>query len=321
MIGEPHHRLGGDRLAAGAGRFVADVRAPGMLQAAVLRSRHAHARLASVDVKRALDLPGVRGVLTAADVPPHAIIPNRVGAPPGTERYLQPAIARGIVRYVGEPVALVVADDRYVAEDALGLIDVAYEPLPVVTDLATALSPATPRVHADVPNNRAARFRQTVGDAESALARAPHVLRERLAIERSCGSPIEARGVVAEWDPRRRVLKVWDSTQAPLPIKNGLAGLFGLPEFDVDVVAPDVGGGFGTKIMLFFPEEILVPYAAITLGRPVKWTEDRREHLLAANQERGQIHDVEVGFDDAGRILALRDHFVHDAGAYTPYGI
>src|SRR5437867_690220 len=186
---------------------------------------------------------------------------------------------------------------------------------------AAALAPGTPRVHGDVPDNRAARFRQTVGDAETALARAPRVLRERLAIERSCGCPIEARGVVAEWDARRRVLRVWDSTQAPLPIKNGLAGLFGLPEFNVDVVAPDVGGGFGTKIMLFYPEEILVPHAAITLGRPVKWTEDRREHLIAANQERGQLHDVEVGFDETGRILALSDHFVHDAGAYTPYGI
>src|SRR5439155_1720799 len=113
----------------------------------------------------------------------------------------------------------------------------------------------------------------------------------------------------------------WDSTQAPLPIKNGLARLFGLPEFNVEVVAPDVGGGFGTKIMLFYPEEILVPYAAIRLGRPVKWTEDRREHLLAANQERGQRHDVEVAVDGDGRILALRDRFVHDAGAYTPYGL
>ncbi len=122
MIGESHYRLGGDRLAAGAGRFVADVRVAGMLQAAVLRSRHAHARLVSIDAKRALELPGVRAVLTAADVPSNAIIPNRVGAPPGTERYLQPAIARGVVRYVGEPVALVVADDRYVAEDALALI-------------------------------------------------------------------------------------------------------------------------------------------------------------------------------------------------------
>ncbi len=130
MIGDSHYRIGGDRLAAGAGRFVADVRVDGMLHAAVLRSRHAHARLVSIDAKRALELPGVRAVLTAADVPETAVIPNRVGAPPGTERYLQPAIARGVVRYVGEPVALVVADDRYVAEDALELIDVVYDPLP-----------------------------------------------------------------------------------------------------------------------------------------------------------------------------------------------
>jgi len=147
------------------------------------------------------------------------------------------------------------------------------------------------------------------------------VFRETLWIERSCGSPIETRGVVAEWDARAGALRVWDATQAPLPIKNGLARMFGLPEFKVDVIAPDVGGGFGTKIMLFYPEEILVPLAAIRLGRPVKWIEDRHEHLIAANQERGQIHDVDVAVDGDGRILALRDRFVHDAGAYTPYGI
>jgi aerobic carbon-monoxide dehydrogenase large subunit len=310
------------RLLRGLGCFVDDVNPAGMLHAAALRSTHAHARIVRLDASAARRAPGVHLVLTAADLgelnqPSPLLIPHPTLSHPRTQRPL----AVDEVRYVGEIVVLVVADDRYVAEDALGLIDVAYEPLPVVTDLGTALSPATARVHADVPDNRAARFRQTVGDAESALARAPHVLRERLAIERSCGSPIETRGIVAEWDARRQTLKVWDSTQAPLPIKNGLARLFGLPEFNVEVVAPDVGGGFGTKIMLFYPEETLVPYAAMKLGRPVKWTEDRREHLVAANQERGQIHDVEVGFDDSGRILGLRDRFVHDAGAYTPYGI
>jgi carbon-monoxide dehydrogenase large subunit len=310
------------RLLRGLGCFVDDVNPAGMLHAAALRSPHAHARIARIDTSAARRAPGVHLVLTAADLgelnePSPLLIPHPTLSQPRTQRPL----AVDEVRYVGEIVALVVADDRYLAEDALGLIDVAYEPLPVVTDLATALSPGTPRVHADVPDNRAARFRQTVGDADSALARAPHVLRERLAIERSCGSPIETRGIVAEWDARRQTLKVWDSTQAPLPIKNGLARLFGLPEFNVEVVAPDVGGGFGTKIMLFYPEETLVPHAAIKLGRPVKWTEDRREHLIAANQERGQIHDVEVGFDDSGRILGLLDRFVHDAGAYTPYGI
>src|SRR5262249_46437213 len=192
---------------------------------------------------------------------------------------------------------------------------------PAVIDLAAALVSGGPRVHADVPDNRAARFRQTTGDADAALARAHRVLRERLTIERSCGSPIQARGVVALWDGRRRTLTVWDSTQAALRVKNGLARMFGLPEFGVEVIVPDVGGGFGTKIMMFFPEEILVPHAAIALGRPVKWTEDRREHLIAANQERGQIHHAEGGAQGEGRRLGLRDRFVHDAGAYTPYGI
>ena len=144
MIGMAHPRLGGDRFVSGTAQFVADIRRPGMLEAAVLRSRHAHARIVSLDTKRALELPGVRGILTAVDVPETAIIPNRVGAPPGTERYLQPAIARGIVRYVGEPMALVVADDRYVAEDALALIDVLYEPLPSCALVAEALAPGAP---------------------------------------------------------------------------------------------------------------------------------------------------------------------------------
>src|SRR5262245_40885703 len=148
MIGMAHPRLGGDRLVGGSGQFVADVRRPGMLEAPVLRSRHAHARVVSIDASRALALPGVSAVLTAADVPAAAVIPHRVAAPPGTEHYLQPAIARGVVRYVGEPVALVLADDRYVAEDALGLIDVIYEPLRVCGSVVEALAPGVPRLFA-----------------------------------------------------------------------------------------------------------------------------------------------------------------------------
>src|SRR6266478_8322733 len=170
MIGVSHYRIGGDRLAAGGGRFVADVRVPGMLHAVVLRSCHAHARLVSIDARRALELAGVRAVLTAADVPGGAIIPNRVGAPPGTERYLQPAIARGIVRYVGEPVALVVADDRYVAEDALGLIDVVYDPLLVCVSVAEALQPGAPRLFPRADSNNVAVIQMRVGDADAALA-------------------------------------------------------------------------------------------------------------------------------------------------------
>ncbi len=310
------------RLLRGLGCFVDDVSPAGVLHAAVLRSPHAHARLVAIDASRARALPGVRLVLTAADLgalnqPTPLLIPNPNLTHPRTPRPL----AGDEVRFVGEPVAFVVADDRYLAEDALAAIDVTWEPLPAVASIAAAIAPGAALVHAGVPGNVAARMVQRVGDPDAAFARAAHVFRERLSIERSCGSPIEARGVVAEHDPRAGTLRVWSSTQAPLPIKNGLARMFGFPEFKVDVIAPDVGGGFGTKIMLFYPEEILVPFAAIRLGRPVKWTEDRREHLIAASQERGQLHDVEVAVDGDGRILGLRDRFLHDAGAYTPYGI
>ena len=299
-----------------------DVNPAGVLHAACLRSPHAHARIRRIDGSRARTLPGVHLVLTASDLervnqPGPLLIPHPALVHPRTQRPL----AREEVRYVGQTVAFVVADDRYVAEDALEAIEVEYDLLPAVVDPVEALRERAPRVHAGVPGNRAAYFPQRVGDPASVFRGAPRVLREQLRIERSCGSPLETRGVVAEWDERGATLRVWSSTQAPLPIKNGLARIFGLPEFRVEVIAPDVGGGFGTKIMLFYPEEILVPAAALRLRRPVKWTEDRREHLLAANQERGQVHDVEVATDGDGRILALRDHFVHDTGAYTPYGI
>jgi carbon-monoxide dehydrogenase large subunit len=321
-IGASIRRNEDPRLLRGLGCFVDDVNPPGLLHAAGLRSPHAHARIASIDTARALALPGVRLVLTAEALgdlnqPTPLLIPH----PSLTQPRTQLPLAREEVRYVGELVAFVIADDRYVAEDAAELIDVRYEPLPAVTELEPAVAGGSPLVHADVPGNRAAHLVQRVGDPDRAFAGAAHVLRERLYIERSCGSPIETRGVVAEYDPRAGVLRAWISTQAPLPIKNGLARLFGLPEFKVEVVAPDIGGGFGTKIMLFYPEEILVPCAALRLGRPVKWIEDRREHLTAASQERGQLHEVEVAADGHGRILGVRDRFLHDAGAYTPYGM
>ncbi len=321
-IGARIRRNEDPRLLRGLGCFVDDVRPAGLVHGAALRSPHAHARIVSIDAGRARALPGVHLVVTADTLgdlnqPTPLLIPHPELAHPRTQRPL----AADRVRYVGEIVAFVVADSRYLAEDAVELIDARYEPLPAVTDIEAARADGSPRVHVDVPGNRAAHVVLRVGDVESAFARAAHVWRERLSIERSGGSPVETRGVVAEYDTRTGVLRAWISTQAPLPIKNGLARLFGLPEFKVEVIAPDIGGGFGTKIMLFYPEEILVPYAALTLGRPVKWIEDRREHLVSASQERGQIHEVEVATDEAGRILALRDRFLHDAGAYTPYGI
>jgi len=322
MIGARIPRNEDPRLLRGLGRFVDDINPAGILRAAGLRSSHAHARIVSVDATRARKLAGVHLVLTAADLGPlNQPTPLLIPHPSLTHPRTQLPLAADEVRYVGELIAFVVADDRYIAEDAVDLIDVQYDPLPVVTLLEAAADPGSALVHADVPGNRAARLKQRTGDPEAAFAKAARVLKEQLFIERSCASPIEARGVVAEWDARTGKLRVWVSTQAPLPIKNGLARLFGLPEFDVDVIAPDIGGSFGTKIMLFYPEEILVPHAAMQLGRPVKWTEDRREHFVSASQERGQRHQIEVAVDEAGRILGLRDRFIHDAGAYTPYGM
>jgi aerobic carbon-monoxide dehydrogenase large subunit len=322
MIGARITRNEDPRLLRGLGCFVGDINPPGVLHAAGLRSPHARARIASIDATRARALAGVHLVLTSADLghlnqPTPLLIPH----PALTQPRTQLPLAADEVRYVGELIAFVIADSRYVAEDAVDLIDVRYEPRPAVTELEAALAEGSPLVHADVPSNRAARLVQRVGDPEAAFAKAARVLAEQLYVERSCASPIEARGVVAEYDARTGKLRAWISTQAPLPLKNGLARLFGLPEFNVEVIAPDVGGGFGTKIMLFYPEEILVPHAAIQLGRPVKWTEDRREHFISASQERGQLHRIEVAVDEDGRILALRDRFLHDAGAYTPYGI
>lgn len=316
MIGESHPRLGGERLVGGRGRFVDDVRVPGMLHAAVLRSPHAHARLLSVDVKPARELPGVRAVLTAADVPEAAVIPNRVPAPAGAERYLQPAIARTWVRYVGEPVALVVADDPYLARDALELIDAGWEPLPACPSVAAALAAGAPRLFAGTGSNNVATITMRVGDAEGALAGAAVVLRERFAYPRQTAAALETRGLVAvPPDPRGGELHLIGSTKCIHINRTILAPIFGLPVGALRLTEVDVGGGFGVRGELY-PEDILVPLAAMKLGRAVKWVESRRENLMAANHAREVAYEVEMGFDDSGRILGLRAIIHADIGAY-----
>jgi carbon-monoxide dehydrogenase large subunit len=321
-VGAPIKRNEDPRLLRGLGSFVDDVEPPGTLHAAILRGPYGHARIRSIDTARASTMPGVHAVYTAADLgalnqPSPLVVPH----PSLTHGRTQRPLAIDEVNYIGEAVAMVVAESRYLAEDAVDAIEVDWEPLPATVDFTRAVDPGGALVHEDLPGNVAASFTQVVGDPDGAFAKAAHVFTERLLIERSCGSPIEARGVVAVYDARQGSLQVWDSTQAPLTIKNGLAAMLGLPEFKVEVIAPDVGGGFGTKILMFFSEEVLIPWAAIQLGRPVKWTEDRREHFIAASQERGQVHDAEIAVDADGRILGIRDRFLHDTGAYTPYGI
>ena len=321
-FGAPVQRSEDPRLLRGKGNYVDDIDLPEMLHAAVLRSPHAHARILAIDVNAARTLPGVHLVLTAADLgtvlePTPLLVPHSALTQPRT----QLPLALDEVRYVGEAVAFVVAASRYIAEDALDLIDVEYEPLPVVHSLAISAADAAPLVHADVPGNIAAHFVQTVGDPDTVFANAPHVIHESISMERGAGMPMECRGILARWEQHEGMLTCWISTQGPIPIRNGLAAIFHLPEHKVRVVAPDVGGGFGTKIMMFYPEEILTPFAAVHLGRPVKWIEDRRENFISSNQERGQAHEVEYAFDDQGILLAVRDTFLHDTGAYTPYGI
>src|SRR5262245_36927219 len=288
-----------------------------MLHAAVLRSTHAHARIVSIDAKRALERRGVHAVLTAADVPDAAIIPNRVAAPAGTERYLQPAIARGAVRYVGEPVALVVADDRYVAEDSLGLIDVVYEPLAVCASVGDALAPGAPRLFPATESNNVAVISMRVGDADHALAGAAVRIRERFRYPRQTAAAMETRGLVAvPPDPRGGELHLLGSTKC-IHINRGiLAPIFELPVGGLRLTEVDVGGGFGARGELY-PEDILIPLAALKLGRPVRFIEERSESLLAANHARELAHAIEIGFDRDGRIVAIRSIIHADLGAYV----
>jgi aerobic carbon-monoxide dehydrogenase large subunit len=313
-------RVEDDRLLRGHGRFTDDID-DGALESCLVRSPFAHARIKSIDVTAAKSLPGVVAVYVAADLPfGRTDLPILIPHPNLTHGRTQRCLASQVVRYAGEAVAFVVAENRYIAEDAADLVEVDYEPLPVVIT-PEAGAAAENLVHDDVPGNVAAEMIQQSGDVQTALASAPHYKRLHLRFERGAACPMEARAVWARWSESEHRLTVYDSTQSPTSIRGGLAVLFGLPESDVDVIAPDVGGGFGPKIMLFYPDELLVPFAAMQLGRPVKWTEDRQEHFTAVNQERGQVHEVEVGFGRDGRVLALSDDFIHDAGAYTPYGI
>jgi CO/xanthine dehydrogenase Mo-binding subunit len=319
-FGERVLRSEDERLLRGRGLYTDDVDR-GALHACFVRSPHAHARILSIDATAARRAPGVHAVYTAADLPfGDRDLPLLIPHPALTQGRTQRCLASEVVRYAGEAVAFVVAEDRYLAEDAAELVEVEYEPLPVVIGLESSVA-ARHLVHDDVPGNTAAVLEQERGDVGTALARAPHRKRLRLRFERGAASPMEARAVWARWSEEERRLTVYDSTQSPTSIRGGLAVLFGLPETSVEVIAPDVGGGFGPKIMLFYPDELLCPFAAMRLGRPVKWTEDRAEHFVAVNHERGQLHDVEVGYDDEGHVLALDVDFVHDAGAYTPYGI
>ncbi|MFI9775310.1 xanthine dehydrogenase family protein molybdopterin-binding subunit [Streptomyces sp. NPDC051956] len=328
--GRPVPRVEDDRLLRGNGRYVDDVALPGAAEAAFLRSPHAHARIRSVDVTAALAAPGVVAVWTGADVAHLPAMLNReeLRTPPGLAELLDPYVAitpmpllaTDKVLYVGQPVAVVLAENRYLAEDALELVDVRYAPLPVLVDPDRALTEGAPLLHDELGDNTAVAVATKVGDPDAAFASAHTVVSEEFQAHRYVASPIETRAVSAQVDPYSGELTVWSNTQTPHRVREATAHTLGLDPERVRVIATDVGGGFGQKGILYV-EEMLVPYAARVLGRPVLWREDRNENLTASSHAREQIHRIELAADAQGHLLAVRDRITVNFGAYNMTGL
>lgn len=323
MFGEKVKRVEDPALLRGEGRYVDDIHLPGMLHAVFVRSPLAHARIDGIDASAAEALDGVVAVYSIDDLRPHltdCVLPVEQASGALKLSASPTALADGTVRYVGEPVACIIATDPYIAEDATSLVAVEYSPLPVSSDYLAALDADAPRAHEAFDDNEVAAFVLAYGDVEAAFANADHVFRETLHQHKGLGHAIECRGVAARLDPRDNKLTVWSATQMAHRAQSILVEMFGLPEDRVRVIAPNVGGGFGPKFV-FYQEEVVIPFAAMQLGRPVKWVEDRREHFTAATMERDQLWDIEVAVDATGRMAGVRGTMAHDHGAYTPYGV
>jgi aerobic carbon-monoxide dehydrogenase large subunit len=319
-IGQALPRREDERLVRGAGRFVDDIPSPLALHAAFVRSPLAHARIVRIESAAAVELPGVVAVYTHADLGPADVELPLLPVPPVEQPRTQPLLARGEVCFVGQTIAMVVAESRAIVQDALERIEVEFEQLPVVVDIEAAVAEASPLTHADMSTNIAATIVESVGDVESAFAGAEIRVRERFVVERSAGCPIETRGILADYDSAREELVLWFPTQKSHAARLDIAALLGLADSRVRVIVPDVGGGFGPKSVTH-PEDCLVPWAATQLERPVKWIESRTEHFIGTTHERRQVHDVEIAATADGRLLAVRDAFLHDHGAYLHLGL
>ncbi len=302
-IGARMARQEDPRLLRGRGRFGDDISAPGQLWARIVRSPSAHGQVRGLDVSQAAKAPGITRVVTAQDLPPGLVIPVRLTVGHADlSAYLQPVLAADVVRYVGEPLAVVVGDDPYACEDAAELVDAEIKELPAVTD-------------ARGEQATAAELALGYGDTEAAFRDAWHVVSLELAIGRHTGVPLEPRCLLAVPDPDTGGLDIFGMTKVPVFNRDLLAAMLGLDETLIHVHAVDAGGGFGIRGE-FYPEDFLVPWLATRLGRPVKWAEDRAEHLMAANHSRQQYHRIAAAFDADGLITGLRDDIVHDNGAY-----
>jgi aerobic carbon-monoxide dehydrogenase large subunit len=315
-FGAPVRRREDPRLLTGRGRYVADVELPRLLHAAFVRSAHAHARLREIDTTSALAQPGVVAAVTGADpfIARHRI--RARSALPGYVETEQPILAWPVVRHTGEAVAAVVGTDRYGVEDAVVLVRVDYEPLPTAVDALAATHEGAPRVHETVPGNAFLVRRFQGGDVEAALARAAVVIERTFRTNRQCAAPLDGRGGVADWNAAEEKLTLWSGTQVPHLARHLLAEILGLPENRIRVVAPDVGGGFGLKAVLY-PEDVALCALAMHLDRPVKWIEQRREAMQASAHARDHHYAVRAGFAASGHLLALDVRAVCNAGAYS----
>jgi len=309
-------------LVTGCGRFLDDLRPDGCLAAAFLRSPYAHAAYTRVDYEVASGMPGVRAVFTLDDLMPVLTGRKLVVGLPSAAIELQvdrPILADGEVVHVGEAICMIVADTRAEAEDAAEAIEINFEPLAVIADCRDALASGAPTAHRDLPHNRLARFSFEYGDVDEAFSSAAHTVSESYEVHRGGSHSIEGRGVLAAIDKLRGTLDVWSSTQTPVALKKFLCDMLGREEGSVNVETPDLGGGFGPKLVTY-PEEIAVAAASLILGRPVKWVEDRREHFVSTAQERDQVWDVAMALDMEGRALGIKGSLLHDHGAYTVRG-
>ena len=316
FIGSAVARVEDDRFLRGLGRYVGDIGGVNLRHAAVLRSPLAHGQIRKVDVSAACALPGVVAVIVAADIGmPVPRIAMRQHAVPEGEFYLQPVIAWEKVRYVGEPLAVVVAEDAGIAEDALALIDLDIDELPAIADHHKAARDET-LVFEESGTNRARVLCARTGDADAAFAAADYCRRERFSVQRHTAMPLEPRGLLAEWDKEREHLTLHGAAKVPFYNRRALAGMLGLAESAVDLIEVDVGGGFGARGELY-PEDYLIPFAARHIGGRVRWLEDRREHLMAMNHAREMYADVEIACRRDGTVLALRGHIDVDLGAYV----
>ena len=318
-VGQPVKRFEDPKLITGHGVFVDDITLPDMLHAAVLRSPYAHARIRSIDISAARNLPGVVAILTGADIA--GILPDIPTRAMTGERAMDelrppehPLLAKDKACYVGQAVALVVAQHPSIASDAVELISVDYDPLSPLLNPDDAVREDAPIIHETVGTNVVMRVRQRAGDLDGAFAQAEHVIRQRYVVPRLAPAPLETRGVMAQYQPDENLLTVWNSTQAAQRVRHSLSRLLNRPERMLRVIAPDVGGSFGIKDCIF-PEDVLVPYLALRLKRPVKWVEDRRENMLAYHG-RGMSLDIEAAVRGDGALLGMRVHVVADIGAY-----